>query len=210
MSAPLETTLGDLTGDWIMRTLTNADAPQNKTLSDDPDPVLALQGVSWFKRTIIAHATVTLHVRQYVTAEEGSDGDSALTHIDIDQTVTGGIKGTTELRTLDWAARGHSDDTFGDVKGRSRWLADLEAPGAGADGELDDFLKDGWLHEAAGPQGEAFVQSWVINEGAGWTAQQIWGFATVDGERYHTRRVVVKKGDEVVKVRLIYDWQGKK
>jgi hypothetical protein len=35
-------------------------------------------------------------------------------HIDIAQTLTGGIKGTTELRTLDWQERQHSDESHGE------------------------------------------------------------------------------------------------
>jgi len=200
MAAPPEVTLGDLTGDWVM----------NKALSDDPDPVLALQGVSWIKRTIIARATVTLHTKQYTGSADDADGAGA-THIDIDQTLSGGINGSTEKRTLDWVGRSHYDDTFGDVVGRSRWLADLTTPGQGAaGGELDPFLVLDWLEgEGAGPQGERFVQSYAVNASAGWAAEQIWGFALVDGRRYYTRRVVVRKGAKVVKVRLVYDWKGK-
>jgi len=191
MAAPPEITLKDLTGDWVM----------NKTLSDDPDAVLALQGVSWFTRQALRWATVTLHCKEYVPA----DGK---THIDIDQTVTGGIQGTTENRTLDWTERSHSDSMFGDLKGKSRWI-DL---GSGEGAPLDGFLKEGWLEEgeAAGPNGESHIESWVENEVNAWTADQIWGFAIVEGARYYVRRVVVTKGDEVLKIRLVYDWQGTK
>jgi len=190
MASPPEITLKDITGDWVM----------NRELSDDTDAVLALQGVSWFTRKVIQWATITLHVKEYVP-EDG------VTHIDIDQTVSGGIQGTTELRCLDWTERSHSDHMFGDLKGKSRWI-DLGSAEAGA---LDSFLKDGWLEdgEAAGPNGETHIQSWVENEGNGWTAEQIWGFAVVDEVRYYVRRVVVIKGEEVLKVRLVYNWQGK-
>jgi len=50
----------------------------------------------------------------------------------------------------------------------------------------------------------------VINEEKGWDARQVWGFAIVDGQRYYTRRVVVTKGKEVLRVRLVYNWIGKK
>lgn len=95
--------------------------------------------------------------------------------------------------------------------GRSRWLADLSTPGEGATGaDLDPFLTLDWFdEEGAGPRGERFVQAYAVNSGAGWEAEQIWGFALVDGQRYYTRRVVVKKGSKAVKVRLVYDWKGK-
>lgn len=153
-------------------------------------------------RRAIAWATVTLHIKQYTTPED------SLTHIDIEQTATGGIKGTTELRTLDWQDREHSDHMFGELKGKSRWIETGSAEWAA----LDGFMKENWLEgeaENAGPKGERHVHSFVVNEERGWTAEQIWGFAIVAGERYYARRIVVAKGDTVLKVMLVYDWQGK-
>ena len=177
------------------RALTSA---QDKTLSDDTDPVLALQGIGWWTRKAISLATVTLHVKQY-------QDDKSITHIDIDQTATGGIKGTSEYRELDWIARTHTDHVFGTLKGQSRWIT--------LDKIDDEFLKEGWLdgeEENSGPEGERHMESYVDNEEKGWTGQQIWGFAIIEGKRYYTRRVVIKKGSEVMKVRLVYSWQGKK
>lgn len=189
MAAPAEITIKDISGDWVM----------NKTLSDDTDAVLALQGVSWLTRKAIAWATVTLHIKQSVD-------DQAVTHIDIEQTATGGIKGTTELRTLDWVERPHSDTHFGELKGRSEWIA----PGSPKWDALDAYLKEAWEEDDAekgGPNGETHVHSFVINEERGWTAEQIWGFAIVEESRYYTRRVVVKKGKESLSIRLVYDRQ---
>jgi len=185
MAAPAEITIKDLSGEWVL----------NKTLSDDTDPVLALQGIPWLKRKAIAWATVTLHVKQYT-----SDADKVV-HIDIDQTATGGIKGTTELRTLDWTEREHYDDMFGQLKGQSRFTG----PGSEGWDALDSFLKEGWL------EGEVEkVQSYVVNAKDEWTGEQIWGFSEIDGKRYYTRRVIVIKGETVLKIRMVYDWQGKK
>jgi hypothetical protein len=130
--------------------------------------------------------------------------ENSVTHIDIDQTATGGIKGTSENRTLDWTFREHKDHIFGDLNGRNRWVT--------LDQVDDDFLKEEWLEgdeEKGGPEGEKHVQSFVKNERSGWTAEQIWGFSIVDGKRYYTRRVTVIKGDKVMKVRLVYNWSGK-
>lgn len=71
----------------------------------------------------------------------------------------------------------------------------------------------GWLEdegEKAGPAGETHVLSYVINEEAGWTATQIWGFQEVDGERRYARNIVLKKvkGEERVAMRLVYDYVG--
>jgi hypothetical protein len=157
--------------------------------------VLTLQGIGWLTRKAIGIATVTLHVKQYET-----DG---VTHIDIDQTATGGIKGTTELRVLNWSVREHEDHLFGKLEGKSRWT-DITAV-------EDSWLKEGWLEgdeEKGGPNGELFIQSYVENNERGWTGDQIWGFAIIDGVRYYTRKVLFKKGDKTMKVRLVYNWYG--
>ena len=72
----------------------------------------------------------------------------------------------------------------------------------------DDFLKLEWLDgeaEKAGANGEYLVESFVEAK-AGWTGRQIWGFSTVNGERRYTRRVVITKGSEVRKIRMVYNW----
>ena len=133
---------------------------QNKTLSDPTDPILALQGISWLTRTAIGLATVTLSVTQYER-----DGD---VHVDIGQTVTGGINATSEFRTLDWTMRPHQDSVFGSLEGKSRFvkLADL-GPAEGA--EEREWLAEGWEEDKEA----LMVQSWVKNESMGWTANQV-------------------------------------
>lgn len=170
---------------------------QNKTLSDDTDAVLALQGIGWWTRKAISLATVSLACKQY-------KDEQSVTHIDIEQTATGGLKGTTELRVLDWSLREHDDQIFGKLKGQTRWSTFQDI--------TENFLKEGWLdgdEEKAGPEGEKHVESSVVNEEKGWKAQQIWGFAIVDGQRYHVRRVVVTKGKEALMVRLVYNFVKK-
>ncbi|KAI9784094.1 MAG: hypothetical protein M1839_002598 [Geoglossum umbratile] len=169
----------------------------NKTLSDDIDPILTLQGIGWFMRKAIEYATVTLHIKEY---EEKRDDSTSVTHIDIDQTATGGIKGTSECRTLDWTEREHSDQIFGELIGKSRWQI-LEKIG-GPDAE---FLATGWLDEV---KKTGLMESYVISDEGGWTARQacIWGFEEFEGKRYYARHVVVKKHEEVKKAKLVYDY----
>jgi hypothetical protein len=90
--------------------------------------MLELQGIPWLKRKIILLATVTLLVKEYV--------DDKITHIDLDQTVTGGIQGTSELRTLDWSETSHEDHIFGKLTSRNRWVSDLKATESGNGGPL--------------------------------------------------------------------------
>ncbi len=81
---------------------------QNKSLSDDTDEILRLQGVSWFMRKLISSVTITLYVKQYKDA----NGDE---HIDIEQIGTGGFKGNYEQRILTWSEREADDRVFGPV-----------------------------------------------------------------------------------------------
>ncbi|OCK82751.1 hypothetical protein K432DRAFT_380151, partial [Lepidopterella palustris CBS 459.81] len=182
----------------------------NKSLSGDTDSVLALQGIGWLTRKALGLATVTQHLKQYPDAHNPS-----VVHIDFSQTVTGGIKGTTELRTLDWQYRPHSDHFFGDLNGRSRWntigkIGEGEMKREG--GEADDvkFLKEGWSAESL--DGEV-VESYVEHDNKGWVGWQVWGFADVDvggtKQRRHVRNVVVRKGKEVRRIKLVFDWAGK-
>ncbi|KAH7399311.1 hypothetical protein BKA66DRAFT_545475 [Pyrenochaeta sp. MPI-SDFR-AT-0127] len=198
MAAPATIDIKNLQGKWIL----------NKSLSDSPDPVLALQGVGWLTRKALGAATVTQHLKQSPTT--GEDGQPT-THIEIDQLVTGGLKGSTEKRTLDWQYRGHTDWLFGTLQGRSRYntlKAVLEeSKGQGAVEEDAKFLVEGWLKETE--EGEV-VESYVDNEGNKWTGWQLWGFAEINNERRLTRRFAIRRKDkdEVVRIRLTYDYAG--
>lgn len=178
---------------------------QNKSQSTSVEPGLALQGIGWVTRKAVSMTTVTLHVKQY-TAPPSPPADPSgpeATHIDIEQTGTGGVKGSTELRCLDSNFRDHSDWLFGLVRGQSKWIApaDIQDPhlaGAGA-----------WLEgeaEAGGPNGETHVLSHVESVDNGWTATQIWGFQLVEGERKYVRHIVITKGTGRVELKLVYDF----
>ncbi|KAJ4372214.1 Cyclin-dependent kinases regulatory subunit (Cell division control protein cks1) [Neocucurbitaria cava] len=198
MAAPASVDIKNLEGKWVM----------NKTISDAFDPVLSLQGIGWLTRKAVGAATVTQHLKQSPTT--GEDGQPS-TQITIDQTITGGLKGSTEQRTLDWHYRGHTDWLFGTLEGRSRYstLAKIseESKGKGVVEEDAKYLVEGWLKETE--EGE-IVESYVDNDGNKWTGWQIWGFAEIGGERKLTRRFAIRKKDknEVVRVRLVYDYAG--
>lgn len=92
--------------------------------------MFVLQGVSWLTRTALSYATITLQTKEYTGAPpESEDAKKQVRRIDIDQTVTGGIKGTTERRVLDWKGRQHSDHVFGNVVGQSRFVRGSAADG---------------------------------------------------------------------------------
>lgn len=133
---------------------------------------------------------MTLHVKEYAD-------DAGTTHVDIQQTATGGLKGTAENRTLDNNWREHSDWLFGNVKGRTKWVANTAEIGD------DAFLKSNWATDG---EPDEHIFAYVESLDKGWTATQVWGFQVVNGERRYARNVVVAKGTERVEMRMIYDF----
>lgn len=144
--------------------------------------------MSWITRTAIGVATITLHVKQYKEADD-------VTRIDISQTLTGGISGTSEKRTLNWGVNDHTDHIFGHVNGQTRFFKaaevagktrpDLEMQtkiGKDSDDQLalrflrGEILGDGSECEGfvvEGENGDSFIQSWVKSVDNGWTAEQV-------------------------------------
>ncbi|KAI9723172.1 MAG: hypothetical protein M1828_004275 [Chrysothrix sp. TS-e1954] len=181
MASPDSITLRNLNGDFVM----------NKKLSDDFDPILSMQGVGWLTRKAIGLATLTLHIKEY-TDDEG------VVHIDIDQTATGGVKGTSEKRVLNNTEREHNDHVFGKVKGSTKWmkLSDVEDP----------FLKSKWLPET---EKDDVIENTVTSMDSGWVASQVWAFQEVNGMRMYARNVVVTKGKDRKEARLVYDYVSK-
>lgn len=182
MAAPPDVTLQSLSGKYTL----------NKSCSDDFNKVLALQGVNMLIRKVATSASIHLTISQ-----------PARNEIKMAQSVTAGkIPGTTEEYTLDWQWRSNEDSFFGTVEGRSRWVSVEEGQESGivgqGEGEWIEGDSDGKLIQAEGrkPDGE-------------WEAAHLWGFEIVEGERRHTRRVLVKnnKGEEL-RVRMVYDFIG--
>jgi len=183
MAAPESCTTLNLSGRFVM----------NKSLSDSSDRILTLQGVGWFKRQIIANSTITLHVKHHKDEQHTE-------HIDIDQTITGGIPGTTENRILDWVERHKEDGLFGFVVSKSRRLAVVDIKDDHLRGEwLPDTVRDATIHTVASSDTE--------KSGLVWTAEQVWGFESINGERRYTRRVRFDydRGGEIHEIRLVYD-----
>ncbi|KAK2768566.1 hypothetical protein FQN54_000422 [Arachnomyces sp. PD_36] len=117
MAAPPEITIQDLNGKFVM----------DKALSNNPDDILKLQGISWLTRKAIGLATITLAVTEEDKPTEEDPNGPPITHVTIGQTATGGIPGTTESRILDFVERPHTDHIFGSVKGRTRWCRGAKA-----------------------------------------------------------------------------------
>ena len=196
MASPSTVTIKDLTGKFQL----------NKTISDDTDALLALQGLSWFTRKAISLATVALTVKEY-------QDKKTVYHVDI-TSVASGLTSTQEDRTLNWTDAPHSDRIFGKVVGRSRLLKLESFEMQGDGGEEDrkflraEYLKDLKTVTKFMEEDGQVIQSWAVSQGGGWTAEQVWGFEDVGGKRYYSRRIVVRKKTEVQRVRLLYDYKG--
>ncbi|KIJ23590.1 hypothetical protein M422DRAFT_217487 [Sphaerobolus stellatus SS14] len=184
MAAPAEMNTADISATFIM----------NKTLSDSTDKVLELQGISWFKRKAISIATITLHVNHY-------KDDAGVEHIDIKQTLTGGIEGNVENRTIDGVQREYKDGLFGDVISKTRRVK--------VDELEHEFLKTGWISETIEP---GVIHSYVVSDeaksGRQWTAEQAWGFETINGEKRYVRHLRFTSGSTLIEAKLIYDYVG--
>lgn len=155
--------------------------------------------MSWFTRTAISYATVTLQVHEYEDSENPKHQ-----HIDVEQIVTGGLNGTSETRTTDWVARPHTDHIFGTLEGKSRLVrgakgadgkvrpnleVNVKVNNDEADAKVKKFLQgeiladgseaEGFLVEDLGEEigeGEGlWVQNYVVNQddGYGWSAEQV-------------------------------------
>jgi len=193
MASPPGVTISNLSGKYAM----------NKSISDDVDALLALQGIGWLTRKAIRLANVVLTIDEY-------EEDNVM-HVDI-TSVASGLSTTQENRTLNWKESEHSDRIFGKVVGKSRLfkIQDFSMQGPGP-AEDKTFLKAEKLKDLKTPSSfleDEHLQSWAVSQGGGWTAEQIWGFEQIDGKRFYTRRVVVRKGQDVQRVRLVYDYQG--
>ncbi len=109
---------------------------------------------------MIAYSTITLDIRHY----KDDDGEE---HIDIVQTLSGGIS-NTEDRTLSWKEREVQDGIFGAVVGKSRRCTTEEL------NELEEYLTKGWTNDT---YQHGLVQAWSKSDtpksGTTWTASQV-------------------------------------
>lgn len=133
-----------------MTLVSGARATQNKHLSDDMSALLKLGGVSWLLRQAILLATISLHTVQTKTETERNTSTTSTTTstgtstssnstITIQNVANGGLKGTTEIRHLDWEWREHRDYVWGKVRGRCGFKPTQDV--------ADERLRVGWLDE---------------------------------------------------------------
>lgn len=103
-----------------------------------------------------------------------------------------------ESLTLDGKVREAQDAIFGSIRVCGSWIP-------------VDYIQEASLGDIKS-WGKSTQHTYAINESvenptAGWIARTVWGFEDIGGQRYHTRRVMVTKGAETKKARLVYDFE---
>ena len=139
-------------------------------------------------RKVLNAAKVTLTIQ-----ESEVDG---VTHLQIESKPGAGLPPSTEARVFNNEPVEVEHPLFGKVRSQTRWAT------AGELQVVDASLAQGFEEGAL-----AYVRTEHL-EHEGTLTQQAWGFEEINGTRFHTRHVVVSKGDEVVKVKVVYDYLG--
>jgi hypothetical protein len=73
---------------------------------------------------------------------------------------------------------------------------------------LDPFLMEGFSEEGE-LRGDNKLFDIVEHQANGWVVEQAWGFGLVKNERYFIRKTIVRKMDELVRLRTVSEWKGK-
>lgn len=159
---------------------------KNKSLSDNTEAALALQGVSWILRKTLTKASISLRISQY-------NDDNGTHHFDTEQKILGRVENYNT--TLNSPADKVSHPLLGNISIAPLWkpITSIE----------EGYLTEGWEEGT-----EDVVEVDLVNDEAGWVSKQVLGIEVLNGERRHSRRTVVTKGQEVVESRLVYDWIG--
>ncbi|KAL3443571.1 hypothetical protein BJX65DRAFT_311729 [Aspergillus insuetus] len=183
-------------GSWVM----------DKALSTDSDPILKLQGVGWVTRKGISMATITIRIKSSSEMDHESQAD--VNRLDIEQTLSAVLPGSTETRILNWTERKQKDPLFGILRGRSRLVGgtrdddgivrpaiEIESTltDEKAKSVIRDFLRDFTTAASHDNLSDLYMHDYVRSEKAGWTVEQTWGISSVDSQEALVRRVVLVK-----------------
>ncbi|KAH9212590.1 hypothetical protein DL95DRAFT_391291 [Leptodontidium sp. 2 PMI_412] len=198
MASPAKVTIHNLTGHWEL----------NRELSDNLSGALLIQGVPYLVRKLM------LYVKVYETITETLPNAAGVTQGLICTKSAAGLKGQAD--SFDGSgeemlvAGGYFAPT---VRVRSWWV-DLASTSEkmkvqkSPTGEvLDPYLLTEWIEEEKEGVPGHFAGSGV-NERSGVRDFMMWGFAMINGKRYRALKYYIRKGEEEVRTRLVYDWVG--
>ncbi|CAK3992742.1 Hypothetical predicted protein [Lecanosticta acicola] len=180
MAAPSTVSIHNLNGTFVM----------NKKLSDHKsiNPMLKMQGIPWLVRQAAIYSDIQVKLTQYVD-------DEGIPRVDQLQISTGGVR-QFEPRFMNGALIEVEIMFWGPTTGFTKYIKNTDIE--------DDFLKQGWIEEDDGD----VILDHTDSKTNGWSATQVWGFAVLDGERRHVRRIVSKKGNDVLTMTTVYDYKS--
>ncbi len=141
------------------RTVTDTLAPQNKSLCENAQDILEMQGVAPALRETLSLAVPHLAIKHHTSA-------SGVEHIDVEQTVPG-LRASSERRVLDGSQKTVESPIFGALVVQNR-RATADELGAG-------WLKDGLLPETFvdGTVVHSLAQSDPEKGGEAWRVEQV-------------------------------------
>ncbi|KAF3902260.1 hypothetical protein AA313_de0207592 [Arthrobotrys entomopaga] len=179
MAAPAEMTVANITGKYFMV----------QSGCKNTDEILAGQGIGWLKRKALAVAPVTITITHTVPA----DGSPEVLQV---ESVALKVISSSETITIDGESRKSVHPLWGDItlSAKKIKIADIS----------DEKLKEGgWLGEEVI---EVIAGNVTTKESDKWTAVQIWGFQTIDGQHRYFRRVRLDHGKEPIYGHMLYDY----
>lgn len=135
-------------------------------------------------------ATVTMIMKEW-------EDSNQVTHLSVENKPSSGLPSTTEERVFNFEGIESAHPLFGRINGKTRWASAKELD------EIDEFLAKGFEEGM-----ETFIHTVTDHLDHGVVTHLAWGFEVIDGKRFHTRHVFAKKGDEVLRERLVYDFKG--
>ena len=177
----------------LLKTSTNS-ILQSNPLSGNLDPILAAQGISWFKRKAVTVGTVHTHLKS-------STDESGVESLFVKQLLAN-VAGNSETRVLTWEETKVNDPIYGHVISKARRVKpeEINIP----------FLKEGWTDETK-EHGvvEIHVSSDTPKSGATWTEHQTWGVEVINNERRYARHVKFTgpRGEDV-EIKMFYDYSA--
>lgn len=135
-----------------------------------------------------------MSIKQFTDAQ-----DPSLTHLHIETKSGSGLPASTEARMLNDQIKHADHPLFGKITGRTRWAAVQEGEG----GLPSKFLAEGWEEST-----KRVVLMTTEHLDVNAVTYQAGGIEVVGGERRYVRHVEVRKGTEVLQVKLVYDYVG--
>jgi hypothetical protein len=153
--------------------------------------MLKLQAVPWLLRKVLNWVSVIVAIKTW------SDTATGLDHFLIEYKPPLGLPSSTEERILNFEGEDLAVPFFGKLLVRMRWAAAEELD------EVDEFLAQGFEEGTKG-----LIHMMTEHVDGGLVTHQTFGFEEIAGTRFHTRHIVVKKGEEFEKLRLVYDYIG--